>query len=177
MSDYVYESGISTKRRRQRRTAVTLLLTLLFLFGAFWWAWSYIRDDGGGVAAGTAPTASPTAPATPTATCVAANDPKTVTINVYNATNRSGLARSSADQLEGAGFTLGSVANDPEAQQVEAALQLRHGPEAEPFATAFKEYYQPTVELVPVEREGTALDLVLGNAFEDLAAFPDLPPC
>lgn len=173
MSDYVYESGLSTKRRRQRRTAVTLLLTLLFLFGAFWWAWSYIRDGGEGAATGV-PT---TSPSTPTATCITGEDPKTVTINVYNATNRSGLARGSADQLTAAGFTVGTVANDPLGAQVETALQLRHGPAGEPFATAFKEYYQPVAELVPVEREGTELDLVLGNQFEALAAFADLPAC
>lgn len=175
MSDYVYESGMSTKRRRQRRTALTLLLTLLFLFGAFWWAWSYIRDGGEG--AGATPTPSATAPPTPTATCIAGNDPKGVLINVYNATNRSGLARRSADQLTAAGFQVGAVANDPAGQAVEGVLQLRHGPEGAPFAAAFKEYYQPVAELAAIERAGTDLDLVLGNAFEDFTAFPALPPC
>ena len=175
MSDYVYESGMSTKRRRQRRTAITLLLTTLFLFGAFWWAWSYIRDgDGEAVAT---PTPSATAPATPTATCIAGNDPKGVRINVYNATDRGGLARSSAEQLTAAGFTVGEVANDPVGQPVEGVLQLRHGAEGAPFAAAFKEYYQPVVELVPVERAGTDLDLVIGNGFEAFTAFPALPPC
>lgn len=175
MSDYVYESGMSTKRRRQRRTAITLLLTLLFLFGAFWWAWSYIRDGDGSATA--TPTASPMPTTTPTATCIAGNDPKAVTINVYNATDRSGLARRSADQLAAAGFIVGAVANDPQGQVVEGVLLLRHGAEGAPFAAAFKEYYQPVTELAPVERPGTDLDLVLGNAFEDFAAFPTLPPC
>jgi hypothetical protein len=175
MSDYVYESGLSTRRRKQRRTAITLLLTVILLFGAFWWAWSYIRD--GDAAPAPAATVSPTAKPSPTATCIAGEDPKTVTVNVYNATNRSGLARQTADQLEAAGFTVGTVANDPAGQPVEAAVQLRHGPEGEPFAVAFRDYYQPTVELTAVEREGTDLDLVLGDAFEALPAFTDLPPC
>ena len=118
-----------------------------------------------------------TTPATVTATCIAGNDPKGVLINVYNATNRSGLARRSADQLAAAGFQVGAVANDPSGQPVEGILQLRHGPEGAPFAAAFKEYYQPAAELVAVEKAGAELDLVLGNAFEDFTAFPALPPC
>ena len=177
MSDYVYESGMSTKRRRQRRTAITLLLTLLFLFGAFWWAWSYIRDGDGSTTATPTASATPTPATTLTATCIAGNDPKAVTINVYNATDRSGLARRSADQLAAAGFSVGAVANDPQGQVVEGVLLLRHGAEGAPFAAAFKEYYQPVTELAPVERPGTELDLVLGNAFEDFTAFPTLPPC
>lgn len=168
MSDYVYESGMSTKRRRQRRTAITLVLTLLLLFGAFWWAWSYIRDE---IDADATPT--PTDTEVPEG-CI---DPKDVTINVYNATNRAGLARTSADALQAAGFTIGDVANDPEDKDIEDFAELRFGPAAEVPATAFLDHYGQPVTLTPVERDGTSLDVVLGDAFDGFAEFPEDPAC
>ena len=168
MSDYVYESGLSTKRRRQRRTAITLLLTALLLFSAFWWAWSYIRTGGESSAS-----ATPTSTLTPGA-CA---DPTTITINVYNATNRSGLARTAADALTAAGFSVGRVANDPENKSLPGNAEVRFGPEGEPYAVAFREDYGQAVSLAPTERNGTSIDVVLGDTFTGWAPFPETPPC
>ena len=173
MSDYVYESGMSTHRRKQRRTAITLLLTLLLLFGAFWWAWSYIRvgdDATPGAGETTTPTAGPT-----DGSCV---DPMQVTINVYNSTTVSGLAARASEQLKTAGFTVGRVANDPEGLGAEAPVTLRFGPEAEAHAAVFRDHYLPEVLLdTPRAREGTELDVVLGAGFEAFDAFPEEPAC
>ena len=88
MSDYVVESGASARARaRRRRAAITLLAVLLVLFGAFWYAYSYYRNP-------------PAAAATPTATCTTAKQPAKVTVNVYNATGRDGLAASTAEELK-----------------------------------------------------------------------------
>ncbi|MBC7309162.1 MAG: LytR C-terminal domain-containing protein [Tetrasphaera sp.] len=170
MSDYVYESGLSTKRRRQRRTAITLLLTALLLFSAFWWAWSYIRTGGESSAS-----ASPTS--TSTLTPGACADPTTITVNVYNATNRSGLARTAADALTAAGFTVGRVANDPENKSLPGNAEVRFGPAGEPYAVAFREDYGQAVSLAPTERNGTSIDVVLGDTFTGWAPFPETPPC
>ena len=167
MSDYVYESGMSTKRRRQRRTAITLILTLLLLFGAFWWAWSYIREDATSVA-------SPTLTPTP-GQCI---DPKDVTINVFNGTSRAGLARSSADSLKAAGFTIGKVANWPDDTEVKSFAVLRFGPAAEGAGTAFAEHYGQPVKLrLIADMEGLTMDLVLGRKFDQWAEFPEEPAC
>lgn len=168
MSDYVLESGMSTKRRQQRRTAITLILTLLLLFGAFWWAWSYIRDGDA--------TAAPTESITHTpGECV---DPKTVTINVYNGTNRAGLARTSADTLKAAGFKIGKVENWPDDKEVKSFAVLRFGPLAEGAATAFAEHYGQPVKLLPIEKmEGTTMYLILGQKFDGWAEFPEEPAC
>ena len=168
MSDYVYESGLSTKRRRQRRTAITLVLTLLLLFSAFWWAWSYIR------------TGEPSAvPATPASTIApgACIDAKAVTINIYNATNRTGLARLSANALVDAGFTVGKVANWPEEGGVQSFGTIRFGPAVEEAATGFVEHYGQPLLLRPLEREGMEIDIVLGDSFTGWAPFPETPPC
>ncbi|HHU08774.1 MAG TPA: LytR C-terminal domain-containing protein [Intrasporangiaceae bacterium] len=163
MSDYVYESGMSTKRRRQRRTAITMLLTLLLLFGAFWWAWAYMRD--GEAESGGKTTESG---------CI---DAKAATFNVYNATNRSGLARSAADALTAAGFKVGKVANDPERKKLPGHVEIRFGPAGKPYATSFKQDYGQSVSMTPVERDGSTLDVVLGDAFQEWNEFPEKGPC
>lgn len=167
MSDYVYESGLSTKRRRQRRTAITLVLTLVLLFSAFWWAWSYIRDGESGA------TASPTS----TGANGACADTKDVTINVFNSTGRAGLARTAADSLQAAGFTIGRVANDPEDKDLPGNVEVRYGPEGQPYAVTFGEHYGQRVSLWPDEREGTSLDVALGDGFTGWDAFPETPAC
>lgn len=174
MSEYVYESGMSTQRRKQRRTAITLMLTLLLLFGAFWWAWSYIRDRDGGD-----PTATPTpTPTEPTATCVGRQDPKTITVHVYNSTQVPGLARRAADELAAAGFTkIGNVANDPLDRLVEVPIELRFGPPGLPYAETFRDAYVPEAVLSDTLREGGSLDIVLGPGFTSFGEIPDLPPC
>ena len=168
MSDYVYESGLSTKRRRQRRTAVTLLLTMLFLFGAFWWAWSYIRDDGEG------------ASATPTATstsCEGVADPRDVTVNVYNATSIGGLAGRVTEELTKRGFTLGAVQNDPLDAAITATAELRYGDEGRPYAAVLKTIVEAP-NLRPDGRPDNSVDLVLGAGFTELLPSPaGLPSC
>jgi rhodanese-related sulfurtransferase len=169
MSDYVYESGMSTKRRRQRRTAITLLLTLLFLFGAFWWAWSYIRDGGEDASATPEPTA--------TSTCGFA-DPRATTVNVYNSTGRSGLAGTAATTLREQGFTIGEVANDPLDKDLPGFIELRFGAEGQPYAEAFRDYFESRVSLTPIDRADAELDVVLGDGFTTFTEDPvGLPTC
>ena len=169
MSDYVYESGLSTKRRRQRRTAVTLLLTTLFLFGAFWWAWSYIRDDG------EAPPAT-SQPTTDVGQC-GDNDPRTVTLNVYNASSRSGLAGTVADELRDRGFTIGEVANDPLGASFSAPAQVRYGEPGRQQAAMLRGIVEDE-QVVRDERTTTDLDLVLGPNYVELNPEPaGVPTC
>jgi len=168
MSDYVYESGISSRRRRQRRTAITLLLTLLFLGGAFYWAWSYIRDGGTSTAA---PTPTETA-----ATC-GENDPRAVTLNVYNASSRNGLAGSVAEELRARGFTIGAVSNDPLDASFSAPAQVRYGEPGRQQAALLRDVVEDE-QVIRDERTTTDLDLVLGPNFTQLNPEPaGVPSC
>jgi hypothetical protein len=167
MSDYVYESGISSRRRRQRRTAITLLLTVLFLAGAFYWAWSYIRDGGTTDASATPGT---------TSTCSFA-DPRLVTVNVYNSTNKAGLAGAAAALLREDGFQVGEVSNDPLDRDLPGYIELRYGPEGVPYAEAYRTYFEPRVSLFPDDRAGTDLDIVLGASFTEFSPPGELPEC
>lgn len=166
MSDYVYESGLSTKRRRQRRTAITLLLTALLLFGAFWWAWSYIRDGG----ESTTPTVTPT-------TCEGVADPRDITINVYNSTSINGLAGRVSDELRERGFTVGAVGNDPLNGDIVQTAELRYGDTGRPFAAILKTIVtEPSLR--PDGRADNSVDFVLGAGFDDLLPAPaGLPSC
>lgn len=166
MSDYVYEGGLSTQRRRQRRTAITLLLTALLLFGAFWWAWSYIRDG--------EPTATPTG--TPTR-CDGVADPRDITINVYNATSINGLASRVSAELTERGFTVGAVGNDPLNGDIVATAELRYGDAGRPFAGILKTIVtEPSLR--PDVRTDNSVDFVLGTGYDDLLPAPaGLPAC
>lgn len=169
MSDYVYESGLSTKRRRQRRTAITLGLTFLLLFSAFWWAWSYIRSGDE-----TVPTAEPTE--TPI-TCEGIADPREITINVYNATQVTGLAGRVANELRERGFTVGAVSNDPLGQTLEASAAVRYGEPGVSYAETFKTIVNEPA-LQPDERPDAVVDFVLGNFFTELNPAPaGTPTC
>jgi len=81
------------RRARRRRALITLAVVSLMLFFAFWYAYSYYRNGD------TRPTAT-----TPVCTTKrAAPTPADVAVNVYNATDRSGLAarRPQASSLTG----------------------------------------------------------------------------
>ena len=55
-------------------------------------------------------------------------DPRTIKVNVYNATKHRGLARSTSVELAARGFGIGSVANDPLNKLVVGTAEVRYGP-------------------------------------------------
>ena len=118
---YVVESGASRSRRaRRRRTLITLGIVALMLFFAFWYAYSYYQDsDKAG--------ATPAPTCTPTATSTASRVPSQVTVNVYNATDRTGLAAKTASDVRKRGFKVSAVSNDPLQRQVAIAAEVRYG--------------------------------------------------
>lgn len=163
-------------RKRRRRAMVTVLVLLLALFYAFWWAFSYFKAAGGDGAA--APTTAATCrPADP-----AAVEPGNITINVYNATSRGGLAASVGGEYRTAGFLVGEIANDPLKRAIEAPAEIRFGPNGQANAELVANTVQQAV-LVPDERADASVDVVLGNAFAALTPVPSpsgdaaLPVC
>ncbi|MFI6765509.1 LytR C-terminal domain-containing protein [Streptomyces sp. NPDC050355] len=97
--------------------------------------------------------------------------PGTLTVNVFNATQRSGLAKRTADELKKRGFKIGKVGNAPAAydKKVKGAGILL-GPRAavdgplKVLATQLAGAQQKTDD-----RKSAELDLILGDAFKDLA--------
>lgn len=158
MTDVVTESQISEQRRRsrRRRSAVTLALVLLILFGAFWYSYSYYKGSSDDVAAA------------PTTTCTGGK-PVKVTVNVYNATSREGLASSTAQTLKAHGFTIGAIANDPLERTVKGTAEVRYGPAGAKLAPVVAATVSKP-KMVKDKRKNATVDLVVGNGFKSLTS-------
>jgi hypothetical protein len=100
--------------------------------------------------------------------------PRQVQVNVYNATNRTGLARAVATQLERRGFAVQEIANDPRRARVKGTAIIRFGASGDPAARLLATQL-PQVQLDGDKRRAPVVDLVLGERFGALA--PVLPGC
>lgn len=167
---YIVESGASRSRRsRRRRALVTLLVVALMLFFAFWYAYSYYRSSGQAAAA-PAPTCTTAAPAKATkATKATAPKPADITVNVYNATDRDGLAGKTASAVRERGFKVATVTNDPLQRTVTGPAEVRYGKSGAAKATVVLALVKGA-KPVRDARTDASVDLVLGRKFTALAA-------
>lgn len=170
------------RRPRRRGKLVVLTVVSAAVLGVGGWGTLQLIDvfTGGdsAAAAGTKsacgteakPSASPAGAARPLPR------PNTITVNVLNATTRSGLAQKTADELKKRGFRIGEVANAPATfdKKVKGAGVLL-GP-ATALDTAL-----PVLgtQLAGAERrtdparKGAELDLIIGDTFRGLTAKAD----
>jgi hypothetical protein len=91
------------------------------------------------------------------------------TLNVYNATNRHGLAAGTAEQLKQRGFFIGQVTNDPLKINVTASAQVR-GSKANEDALRIVAAEVPGAQIQTDNRTDPSVDLVLGAGFTALAS-------
>jgi LytR cell envelope-related transcriptional attenuator len=152
-----------SRTRRRRRiiagSAVGLLVAAAGIYGVV----SLI----GAPAPAPAAAACPAGVARPAA--VALPSPAEVTVNVYNASNRHGLAAATASLLKQRGFTIGKVTNDPLKENLTIAAQIRGGAvgSADMRVVAAE---VPGAQLQPDSRGDSSVDLVLGAGFTALSA-------
>jgi hypothetical protein len=164
--EYLKESEASTHhRRRRQRTARTLTVIALLMLGSFAYAAAYYQGWVGN-SASPQPLAS--------RDCQSADrsrslSPEEVTINVYNATDRAGLAASVAKSLRTLGFTVAKVANDPKGRSMAGVGEVRHGPTATAGATLVGARLSGA-RVVRDDRTDDTVDLVLGRRFRALNA-------
>ncbi|MCX5074348.1 LytR C-terminal domain-containing protein [Streptomyces sp. NPDC054949] len=174
-----------SRPRRRRRIVFALLGSVLALALLGYGALQLIdvfRGNGGKktVAAGKdCPTGSPSKagpasavsarPATPAA-AVTLPKPAEITVNVYNATPRAGLAKLVGDELKKRGFTIGQVGNAPAAfdKKVPGIGILLGAPTTDKAAYSVLGTQLTGVTLQNDTREGTDIDLILGNTFKEL---------
>lgn len=160
---HLQEAGVSIRRRRRRRrAAVTLTMVSLLMLGTFAYAAAYFQGWVGDRVP--KPVASP---ACQVVTPAKASTPSAVTINVYNATDRDGLAASVAKLLRTQGFKVTEVANDPLGKLIAGVGEVRHG-RAGAAGAKLAAARLPGVRVVPDQRAGNTIDLVLGNTFTAL---------
>jgi len=167
----LHESGASIRRRRRRRrAAVTLTLVALVMLVTFAYAAAYFQ---GWVGTRTPkPLASPACQVVPP---VNALIPRAVTLNVYNSTDRAGLAASVAKSLRTQGFKVADVANDPLGRPISSVGEVRHGPTGTAAATLAAQRLLGA-KLVLDSRTDASIDFVLGTKFTALSVPPKVTP-
>jgi len=166
--DHSQRTVVSSYRRRKRRRAtITLSLVGLVMVGTFTYAAAYFQ--GWVAAARPSSLASPPCQAADAADAADALTPSTVTINVYNATERNGLARSVAKSLRTQGFNIGEIANDPLGKRIVGVGEVRHGQLGTADANLVAKRL-PGAKVVLDKRTDDSVDLVLGNRFSALRA-------
>lgn len=101
--------------------------------------------------------------------------PAEITVNVYNATPRTGLAKDTADELRKRGFKIGKVGNAPAAydKKVKAPGILLGAPAATdgPFDVLATQL--AGTQTKNDARSGKDVDLIIGTAFKDLVKEKD----
>ena len=113
--------------------------------------------------------ATPRAKCPSTAPPLAVIAPAQVRINVYNATERRGLASTVATALKKRGFKVGEVANDPLKRSVTGLAEVRSSAQGtDASRTVIAQMGQ--VVLVPDQRTDASVDLVLGATFKKLVS-------
>jgi len=155
------------RRRKRRRATITLSLVSIMIVGSFAYAAAYFQ--GWVAAAHPSSLASPACQSADAADAAVALSPGALTVNVYNATNHDGLARSVAKSLRTQGFTIREIANDPLVKRIAGVGEVRHGQLGTAGATLVAQRL-PGAKLVLDKRIDDSVDLVLGNRFSALRA-------
>jgi hypothetical protein len=164
-------------RRRGRVVAAVIASVVvlgLFGYGALQLVHVFRGDDKGDTKANAAPQDRPCVtvpPSAPTGKPAPLPQPTGVTLNVFNATSRGGLAKSTADELAKRGFKVGKFGNapDPYDKKVGQAALIVAGPAGEAAAReAGTQVAGSTVKIDP-KRTGGTVDLMIGSTFKTLA--------
>lgn len=152
-------------RRRQMwrhlRAAITLVVLVVLVVGGALLSWRKVTSDDESTSPQAGPTCAPTQAKN-------APKPKSITLNVYNATSRNGLAAEVANKMAKRGFKVSDVANDPMNESVDGSAQIRASADQQ-AAVSVVMGHVPGAEFVVDDRSTGSVDLVLGDAFEKLA--------
>ncbi|MFD9354819.1 LytR C-terminal domain-containing protein [Streptomyces sp. NPDC060031] len=169
--------------RRRRRIVLALLGSLLGLallgYGAVQLIGVFRDGDGKRNASAAKDCATPTpkpgsgagpGPAASGKPAVALPQPGQITVNVYNATPRAGLAKAVGDELKKRGFTIGQVGNAPADfdKKVPAAGILVGSPKTDQTAFSVVGVNLAGATHQTDARETADIDLILGDAFKEL---------
>ncbi len=98
--------------------------------------------------------------------------PGQITVNVYNATTRGGLAKSTADELKKRGFVIGDVANAPKQYDKKvkgAGLLLGPSSALNTSLPVLGTQVSGAERRTEAGRKGAGLDLIIGDGFKGLA--------
>lgn len=164
----------SAPRRPQRRplwlTILLLVVAMAVLFGLGFGIATLIRGSSSVPEA--APDATQSAQPLPCETTLVTPaaelpQPKNVTVNVFNSTEKVGLAAETARALSERGFKINKVENDPTGATIRGIGEIRHGPNGEKQAQLLT-YYFPGATLVEDGRKGKRVDVSIGRGYKEM---------
>lgn len=158
------------RRPRRRSKLVLAAIASVVALGLAGWGTLQLIDvfTGGDKQASAAdrkadcPTAAPSAPAK------VLPKPAKITVNVYNATPRGGLAKAAADELKKRGFTIGKVGNATAAydKKVAGTALLLGAPAAVNGTFPVLGTQLPGAATKTDARKGADIDLIIGTKFK-----------
>lgn len=99
--------------------------------------------------------------------------PAQITVNVYNATSHSGLAKSTADELKKRGFRIGDVGNaSAQFDKKVKGTGILLGPASalDTSLPVLATQLTGAERRTEATRKGSAVDLIIGTGFKDLTA-------
>ncbi|MEV0639168.1 LytR C-terminal domain-containing protein [Streptomyces sp. NPDC050619] len=167
--------------RRRGRLAVGLVASVAAL-GVVGWGTLQLIDvfTGGDKATAAGPKSGCPTKATPSASAGtgtgAAVKPGQITVNVLNATPRSGLAKTTADELKKRGFKIGDVGNATKEYDKKvdgAGILLGPASSLNTSLPVLATQLTTAERRTDAARKGTDLDLILGNRFKNLTTKAD----
>ena len=163
-------TGGRSRRRRPIWVPIVIVLAGIAVLFAVGFGLSRLLDDSSSPEADAIASAS-AAPLPCETTMVTAAEvlPRTskVKVNVWNATDRVGLASDVAKVLKARSFTIKKVDNDPQAKVLEGVGQIRYGVNGRANAELLA-FYFPGAILVQDDRPKKIVDIALGNAFTEI---------
>jgi hypothetical protein len=169
------------RRPRGRRRLVFLVVASVTALGLIGWGTLQLIDvftGGGDKASAAGPKtdcASKVSPS-PSIAAKALPTPGQITVNVFNATPRSGLAKETADELKKRGFKIGDVGNATDAydKKVAGAGILLGAKAAYGAALPVLNTQLPGAQLKTDGRDkATEVDLIIGTGFKALTKKED----
>ncbi|MFJ3620899.1 LytR C-terminal domain-containing protein [Streptomyces iakyrus] len=169
------------RRPRRRGRLVALTVASVVVLGVGGWGTLQLIDvfTGGGrkaSAAGDGTDCGTTTKASPSPSAEALPQPRTITVNVLNATTRAGLAKKTADELKKRGFKIGDVGNATKQYDKKVkGTGLLLGPAAalDTSLPVLGTQLPGAERRTEAARKGAAVDLVIGDGFKELAKKPD----
>ena len=165
------------RRPRRRGRLVVALVGSVAALGLVGWGTLQLIDvftGNGDEASAAGPTADCATKASPSASASASTaaypKPARITVNVFNATPRAGLAKKTADELKKRGFKIGDVGNaSAEFDKKVKGTGLLLGPtSAVSTSLPVLGTQLAGAEARPDGRKGTDVDLIIGTGFKSL---------
>ncbi|NGO09506.1 LytR C-terminal domain-containing protein [Streptomyces sp. HC44] len=168
------------RRNRGRRRLVFAVIASVAVIGLLGWGTMQLIDvfTGGGKATAAGSAADCAASPSPSATQPVKSLPRPgqITVNVLNATPRSGLAKNTADELKKRGFKIGTVGNATKEydKKVKGPGILLGAEAAGSAALPVLQTQLAGAQLKTDARPKPAeIDLIIGNGFKQLAKKAD----